>query len=221
MCLKPSLLWEQEMYKPFQYNRVTNNFHWFISDVRKIVIIDQNEILLISLSKQDCNTGLNFAKEEEAQKFYDVVMSKIDLKTQKHDSKTATSKDRTSNMIELNTNKQPVVFRKPTVTAVTTAMSEPSKIAAVSKLNQIPIRAKSPSQASASSISPPRGSFFASLFANKRMKKFSRKWGKKKVVVEKSEIGEPTAFRVVQHIGVSNTDTNKYDVRNFLFAICL
>lgn len=33
------MLWEQEMYTPFSYNKLTENFHFFASDVKTIIYI--------------------------------------------------------------------------------------------------------------------------------------------------------------------------------------
>ncbi|KAL2090563.1 hypothetical protein ACEWY4_012826 [Coilia grayii] len=61
-CLKKArLLWEQELYTPFKYSAPCPYFHIFPGD--------------------DCNVGLNFADEEEAEKFLSAVQTHIDSYT--------------------------------------------------------------------------------------------------------------------------------------------
>ncbi|KAG5274876.1 hypothetical protein AALO_G00141130 [Alosa alosa] len=58
-CVKKAkLLWEQEVYTPFKYSAPHPYFHSFPGD--------------------DCNAGLNFADEEEAEKFLSAVQTYVD-----------------------------------------------------------------------------------------------------------------------------------------------
>lgn len=61
--LSPKQLWEQELYTPFSYNKLTSNFHYFASD--------------------QSNAGFNFAFSDEAEKFYQIVTEKIMSKNNK------------------------------------------------------------------------------------------------------------------------------------------
>ncbi|XP_056607063.1 uncharacterized protein si:dkey-197j19.6 isoform X2 [Triplophysa dalaica] len=57
-CLKKAkLLWEQELYTPFEYSEACPYFHTFSGD--------------------ECQAGLNFADEEEARQFYLAVQKQI------------------------------------------------------------------------------------------------------------------------------------------------
>lgn len=57
-CLKKAkLLWEQELYTPFVYSEACPFFHTFSGD--------------------ECQAGLNFAKEEDAKQFYIAVQKQI------------------------------------------------------------------------------------------------------------------------------------------------
>ncbi|XP_051987001.1 uncharacterized protein si:dkey-197j19.6 isoform X3 [Xyrauchen texanus] len=57
-CLKKAkLVWEQELYTPFEYSEACPYFHTFPGD--------------------ECRTGLNFADEEEAKQFYNAVQKQI------------------------------------------------------------------------------------------------------------------------------------------------
>ncbi|XP_051562803.1 uncharacterized protein si:dkey-197j19.6 isoform X2 [Myxocyprinus asiaticus] len=57
-CLKKAkLVWEQELYTPFEYSEACPYFHTFPGD--------------------ECRTGLNFADEEEAKQFYIAVQKQI------------------------------------------------------------------------------------------------------------------------------------------------
>jgi Wiskott-Aldrich syndrome protein len=61
--LVPAQLWEQEMYTPFSYFQLSQNFHHFPAE--------------------DCNVGFNFAFEDEADNFFTIVNQKIMLKREK------------------------------------------------------------------------------------------------------------------------------------------
>ncbi|CAF0704550.1 unnamed protein product [Brachionus calyciflorus] len=80
--LQPRQLWEQEMYTPFSYITISRNFHYFAAD--------------------DCNAGLNFANEAEANKFANSVTEKIRLKSIK--KKNSTDRNQENNVIQQNQN---------------------------------------------------------------------------------------------------------------------
>ena len=46
------MLWEQEMYTPFSYNKLTENFHFFASDVKiKFLLYSLNLNITFNIKK--------------------------------------------------------------------------------------------------------------------------------------------------------------------------
>lgn len=89
------LLWEQELYKPFKYNKLTSQFHYFDAD--------------------ECIAGLNFGCENEAIKFNDVVLDRIKKRDIERKSRKTVKKAKPTNYQE-NFYLDPVDESKPNST---------------------------------------------------------------------------------------------------------
>jgi hypothetical protein len=126
---------------------------------------------------KDCNAGFNFAFEDEAEKFYNIVINKIMSKTRRNNTRAANGNENGSgnsngNHQSLNTN---------------------------SSVNHMSLSAQSLNNSANytnSKSATPNSSSLSSRFSTlKKNKKF-----------DKTQIGAPTNFRIVQHVGLTNND---------------
>lgn len=133
---------------------------------------------------KDCNTGFNFAKEEEAEKFYNTVMNKILSKTKKNSTKNTPVVGGPNSTGSIDLSNRPILANQPV------------------NLNLAP-------QAAAASTNS-NSSIFGSLsdFNKFGTVKSSNKDTNKKKKIDKSQISAPTGFKVVQHVGLSSNNNN-------------
>lgn len=152
------------MYTPFSYNQLTKNFHYFASD--------------------DCNAGFNFAFEDEAEKFYNIVMNKIMSKTRRNNTRATNGSEPNGQQIRTNGkyNQQNANNNMSSVSQLSNSASSLN-----SNMNY--------SNNSNSKSSTPMSSLTNKFSTLKKSKKF-----------DKTQIGAPTNFRVVQHVGLTNND---------------
>jgi neural Wiskott-Aldrich syndrome protein len=85
-------VWEQELYKPFKYNKLTSQFHYF--------------------DTEDCIAGLNFSCDNEAFKFYSVVNDRIRRREEKMEFQNQIDDPIINPIYSMNTNTSKEISKK-------------------------------------------------------------------------------------------------------------
>jgi hypothetical protein len=140
-------------------------------------------------NKQESNAGLNFAYDDEANKFYEVVAKKIEAKTRRSENKIPRSGAAESLQTPQNT-------QQPTKVFSTQPLAMQPLILNVSPHEKYASEANVPKSAS--------GGLFGTLKSGKKQKK---------ATISKIDISNPTHFRHVQHVGLSSKTNEKFEVR--------
>ncbi|KAM7405086.1 hypothetical protein PAMP_012371 [Pampus punctatissimus] len=152
-------IWEQELYDQIVYSTPQPYFHTFAADRRV------SDSLFISNTTQDCQVGLNFAEQQEAAAFQNVVVEKIN---QRQNRQAAPASPGSFHMATVD-------IQNPDIQS--------------SRYRPTPTHA-------------------ASLPVSSKEKKKDKKSKKKGLKLSKADIGAPSGFKHVTHVGF---DPNNID----------
>jgi hypothetical protein len=131
---------------------------------------------------------MNFAYDDEARKFYEVVASKIVAKTRRSEIKNPRNGGNTAPQSMQQPQQQTKVF--------------PSQLLTMQPvIHNVSLNDKYANE-NAHADAKPAG-LFSTLKGNKKQKK---------AAINKAAISNPTQFRHVQHVGLSNKTTEKFEV---------
>jgi hypothetical protein len=158
---------------------------------------ERNDLLTCLIFK-DCNAGFNFARDEEAEKFYNTVINKIMSK-----NKRSTKQPLGTNNNSVNTTSQQQQQQKTQQQSRPAGPAPPVAQPVSLHHQQAPSSANSVNTTASSSSS---GGFFSSFTDSNKFGTVSKGKDKKNAKkIDKSQISCPTGFRVVQHVGLSGS----------------
>ncbi|KAL1021004.1 hypothetical protein UPYG_G00007480 [Umbra pygmaea] len=161
---KGQMIWEQELYNQMDYHCPRPFFHTFAAD--------------------DCQVGLNFTNDQEAENFLSVVDEKIKQRNQRN-QQVSEKKQRTTPSSDRG-GLPPLPGRR--------SSSPPSPCMATIDIQNPDIQASR--YRSVTPVPAP-----ASLTSNSKTKKDKKKDKKKGSKLSKADIGAPSGFKHVSHVG--------------------